>query len=351
MPLIPNLNATHLIATMQAVSASAHWTDQRDQTPRLGVFVQDPNDRHRTIKVVAKGLAVTRCGAIRRGDRIEIEGTLDRQHHRIIASWLTNLGPPLRGITVPHWVLEPTTPAERDALLRELREQTRLRFGRFASPRQLGLLNDPRVLITGSRHWPRPWNGVVEQVLDRLLGRYHERLVVIEGRANGVDLVAHNWCLDHQLGPDRHRCYPVDWEAERLRRPNTWRQAGHDRNSQMLLQEQPNLVIAFHHRFEIHRGGTSNMCLKALLVGLPVWLTSSADPTIGCWLTLDQFPNRQVAGVRRDLAQWTATLHRQPFEILPARRAGITAGSLNPQTPTDTQRLISSGGIELPGSP
>ncbi len=75
------------------------------------------------------------------------------------------------------------------------------------------MLESPRVLISGSRLWP--WDAAVDRALDRLLDRYRERLTVIEGRARGADLAAHRWCVRHRLGPDRHRCYPVDWPAER----------------------------------------------------------------------------------------------------------------------------------------
>ena len=365
--------ATPLITTVaQAVTASAQWTDQ---TPRLKVLVQSARG---PVKVVAKGGAVTGCGAIQIGDRLEIEGTWDHAHQRIIASRLVNLGRPaidFAGV-VPDETWELATPAAREAIVQRMREDARDRYQRFAPHQQLqqrhaiGMpatspkltaaniartvpppLSSPRVLISGSRQWPRAWDAAVEQVLDRLLDRYQERLVVIEGRANGADLAAHNWCLAHQLGPDWHRCHPVDWDAERRRRPANWRQAGHERNTRMLLQEQPELVIAFHHRFDAQHGGTSDMCLKALLVDLPVWLVSGPDPAIGCWLRLDQFPGRQITRARHDLAQWAVTLHGQPLEALVAERGGITVGPIKVPAPSDTQRIISSGEIELPGSP
>jgi hypothetical protein len=157
------------------------------------------------------------------------------------------------------------------------------------------MLESPRVLISGSRLWP--WDAAVDRALDRLLDRYRERLTVIEGRARGADLAAHRWCVRHRLGPDRHRCYPVDWAAERRRRPSTWRRAGHDRNTRMLLREWPELVVAFHHQLDVRSGGTSNMCLKALLVGLPVWLVTGPDPVDGQWLHLDLFRLFTIEGV------------------------------------------------------
>lgn len=108
---------------------------------------------------------------------------------------------------------------------------------------------EPRVLICGSRCWP--WGQTVGAVLDRLVARHGDQLVVIEGSATGADAAAHEWwCLDHQLGVDRHRCHPVDWAEERRTRPKDWRLAGPERNARMLLEDRPQLVIAFHDHFE-----------------------------------------------------------------------------------------------------
>ncbi|MBB6081893.1 SLOG family protein [Streptomyces paradoxus] len=60
-----------------------------------------------------------------------------------------------------------------------------------------------RVLICGSRRWP--WPSAVGAVLDRLLARHGDRLVVIEGSATGADAAACSWCRRHGLDADRHR--------------------------------------------------------------------------------------------------------------------------------------------------
>lgn len=70
------------------------------------------------------------------------------------------------------------------------------------------VLEEPRVLVCGSRRWP--WSGTVETVLGRLLARHGEDLVVIEGAASGADSAAHAWCERHRFGPERHRCHPVE---------------------------------------------------------------------------------------------------------------------------------------------
>ena len=165
-------------------------------------------------------------------------------------------------------------------------------------------LDEPRVLVCGSRRWP--WPRTVCTVLDRLAARHGLRLVVIEGAASGADGAAHQWCHRHGVPVDRHRCHPVDWRAERRARPRDWRRAGPERNTRMLLDESPHLIIAFHDRFDPTSGGTSDMALRGLLHEVPVWLVSGEDPRAGRWLHLDLFPPQRVTRIRRELAAQVA---------------------------------------------
>jgi hypothetical protein len=160
-------------------------------------------------------------------------------------------------------------------------------------------LNEPRVLFCGSRRWP--WPRTIDAVLDRFAARHGDRLVVIEGAATGADQAAHLWCERHGLPDDRHWCHPVDWRAERRARPKDWRMAGPERNTRMLLQDKPQLVVAFHDHFETGSGGTSDMALRGLLRDVPVWLVPGEDLLVGRWLTLDLFPRQRVDRVRREL--------------------------------------------------
>jgi hypothetical protein len=164
-------------------------------------------------------------------------------------------------------------------------------------------LCEPRVLLCGSRLWP--WPGTVDTVLDRLAARYGERLVVIEGAARGADHAAHLWCERHDLPEDRHRCHPVDWRAERRARAQQWRLAALERNSRMLLQDRPRLIIGFHDHFDAAAGGTSDMALRGLLRGVPVWLVPGENPAVGRWLSLDLFPHQRASRARRELDAFT----------------------------------------------
>ena len=158
---------------------------------------------------------------------------------------------------------------------------------------------DPRVLICGSRRWP--WPGTVQTVLDRLAARHGARLVVIEGSARGADRAAHMWCERHDLPEDRHRCHPVDWGTERQARPQQWRLAGPERNTRMLLQDRPRLVICFHDHFDPATGGTSDMALRGLLREVPAWLVPGQDPAVGRWLSLELFPRHRARRACREL--------------------------------------------------
>lgn len=149
------------------------------------------------------------------------------------------------------------------------------------------------VLICGSRFylWPR----VIFAVLNRLHARHEDRLVVVEGYARGADATAHAWCLGRRFDDTRHRCYPVDWVAERkaLGAKMLWK-AGHDRNTRMLASERPRLVVAFHEQFSKERGGTSDMCLKGVLAGVPTWLVPVENPNLGEWVDLEGYPEKRI---------------------------------------------------------
>ncbi|MCX4907441.1 hypothetical protein [Streptomyces sp. NBC_00878] len=53
--------------------------------------------------------------------------------------------------------------------------------------------------------------------------------------------------------------------------------AGLERNTRVLLNERPRLVIAFHDHFAPAGGGTSDMALRAVLAQVPVWPVPGLD--------------------------------------------------------------------------
>ena len=118
-----------------------------------------------------------------------------------------------------------------------------------------------RVLICGSRTWTDP--EPIGSVLDGIYERGPGKMVLIHGNARGADLLAQ----DHLLGVEdvEIQPYPAHWD--------TWgKAAGAIRNNQMLVEGQPDLVVAFSEQ-PITRG-TRDMINRAKLAGVPVWIVS-----------------------------------------------------------------------------
>ncbi|MEU6757766.1 hypothetical protein [Streptomyces sp. NPDC046685] len=107
----------------------------------------------------------------------------------------------------------------------------------------------------------------------------------------------------------------MGWAAEKRARPDRWRMAGPERNMRMLLNERPQLVIAFHDHFAPASGGTSDMALRAVLRDMPVWLVPGRDITVGTWVRPGVFPADRT---RRVAAELRAANERQ--SQCPARR-------------------------------
>jgi hypothetical protein len=83
--------------------------------------------------------------------------------------------------------------------------------------------------------------------------------------------------------------------------PQQWRLAGPERNTRMLLQDRPHLIVCFHNSFDPATGGTSDMALRGLLRQVPVWLVHGEDPAVGRWLSLAEFPRQRASRARREL--------------------------------------------------
>lgn len=113
-----------------------------------------------------------------------------------------------------------------------------------------------RVLICGSRAWTDE-----EEILDVLrdLKRRFDNLTIIEGTANGADMLAGRMARYLALEVVE---FPPDWKRY-------GRGAGPVRNTQMLVEGKPDLVIAFSVRYPPTKG-TNDMVKKSVAAGLPV---------------------------------------------------------------------------------
>lgn len=111
-----------------------------------------------------------------------------------------------------------------------------------------------RVLVCGSRDYAN--RKLMWSVLDALLVA-HPDLTIIEGEARGADRMAREWA-EAQLPPVKVLKFPANWNKY-------GRAAGPIRNRQMLVEGQPDMVLAFGGR---DGKGTNNMVQQARKAGL-----------------------------------------------------------------------------------
>lgn len=111
-----------------------------------------------------------------------------------------------------------------------------------------------RVLVCGDRNWAN------EAIISKVLNKIKDDIdVLIDGHARGADQFAHAWAKRNGIDP---ACYPAKWQTYGPA-------AGPIRNSLMLKDGKPDLVIAFHNDIQNSKG-TKDMCHKALKAGVKV---------------------------------------------------------------------------------
>lgn len=140
-----------------------------------------------------------------------------------------------------------------------------------------------RVLVTGSREWRD------REMVFSALDTFHEVngiTAIIEGCARGADHFAEEWSRE-RLGKEPEH-YPAPWDLCRSQgRPKA---AGPIRNSQMLREGEPELVVAFHDDLAgAIGGGTSDMVHKARRANVQVVVVS--HPASGGTLRVDDSPD------------------------------------------------------------
>lgn len=109
-----------------------------------------------------------------------------------------------------------------------------------------------RVLICGSRGWTN------ERLIGAVVAALPPGTVVIHGAARGADSIAGRAAEQCGLPVEQ---YPAEWRRY-------GRAAGHRRNTQMLTDGRPDLVIAF--RLDGPSKGTDNMIAQARSAGIRV---------------------------------------------------------------------------------
>lgn len=111
-----------------------------------------------------------------------------------------------------------------------------------------------RVLVCGDRHWTD--GKVIHATLDHIHAEKRIDLV-IEGGARGADRIGRRWAVDTGVN---FIVYEANWYKY-------GRAAGPIRNTQMLVEGKPDLVVAFHNDIEKSRG-TANMLKQAKKAGV-----------------------------------------------------------------------------------
>jgi len=109
-----------------------------------------------------------------------------------------------------------------------------------------------RVLVCGSRHWTDA--AQIRGMLDHQAAAYGP-LTVIHGAAPGADAIAGKWARDNG---HTELAFPADWARH-----------GAIRNQQMLLEGDPDIVVAFPVK---ESRGTWDMVRRAENAGLPVYV-------------------------------------------------------------------------------
>lgn len=110
-----------------------------------------------------------------------------------------------------------------------------------------------RWLVCGGRSYSNA--DIVNETLDRLCIERGNPEIVIQGGAVGADFLAQHWANHRRI---LSKSYPADWVTYK-------NAAGPIRNSQMLKDGKPDLVIAFPGG-----KGTADMVRKAELADVEV---------------------------------------------------------------------------------
>jgi hypothetical protein len=125
-----------------------------------------------------------------------------------------------------------------------------------------------RLLVTGDRNWAN--DQIIGAVLTSLARDYPD-LVLIEGGANGADILSAD--IGRYLGIKVLE-FKADWNR-------FGRGAGPIRNQQMLDEGKPTVVMAFHPSLKDSRG-TLDMVKRARSANLPVtWLDDKGNSLTG----------------------------------------------------------------------
>lgn len=93
---------------------------------------------------------------------------------------------------------------------------------------------------------------------------YYGMESLIEGCARGADRMAEEWARSRGIIQREKDHFPAEWNKYNLA-------AGGIRNSQMLKEGKPDMVLAFHRTLNQSKG-TADMVRKARAAGIPTFV-------------------------------------------------------------------------------
>jgi len=126
-----------------------------------------------------------------------------------------------------------------------------------------------KVVVTGDRDY-NDYRAVATTLSGWLfLARERgEKLVVIDGGATGADHFARSWASINDEYAEHVESVTVEADWSRL-----GKRAGPARNTRMLKEHKPDVVLAFHDDLEVSKG-TKDCVHKARKYGIDVYLVS-----------------------------------------------------------------------------
>lgn len=113
--------------------------------------------------------------------------------------------------------------------------------------------------MSGDREWDD--REAVERAFDRFKPTH-----IIEGGCRGLDLMARSVAEARGISVTE---VPADWNAY-------GKAAGPIRNKKMLVEEHPEMLLAFHNHFK-RSVGTKDCATQAIKFGVESWLVTSEN--------------------------------------------------------------------------
>lgn len=130
-----------------------------------------------------------------------------------------------------------------------------------------------RILVCGDRDWTD--HCIIQAVVNGFIPAWLQAMdpessvedqIVIHGDARGADTIAGRFARRHPALIEV--AYPADWDSY-------GRSAGPIRNTQMLKEGMPDVVLAFHDDIKSSKG-TAHMVRIAKKAGVPTYVISRA---------------------------------------------------------------------------